>query len=150
LEIIMNPNYRKNNVAYYRQHPAKLESLERWTNFGYGAMFGAGFFGFMAGIIMHVVATVVAVDPATPAFHGLLHVPVSLGMLLVAFVCLVLLQGAWANVATMGYISLIRDMLEEQGVVGAERPNVVAPRFAGMAVGALVGVFVSAFFLFAL
>jgi hypothetical protein len=146
----MNPRSYRDNLAYYRQHPDKLDSLERMNNFAYGAMLGAGLFGFMAGIVMHTVATLVAGDAATHMPNGLLHVPVTLGMLIVAWISLVFLQGAWAIVAGMTHNALFRHMLEEQGAVAGQPPNVIPLRFAGLAVGALVGVFGAAIFLFAL
>jgi len=146
----MNPRSYRDNLAYYRQHPAKLDSMDRMNNFAYGAMLGAGLFGFMAGMIMHVVATLIAADPAKREFQGLLHVPVTLGMLVVAWISLVFLQGAWAMVAAMGHNHVFRYMLEEQGAAAAAPPSVIPLRFAGLAVGALIGVIVSAIFLFAL
>jgi hypothetical protein len=135
----------RNSLAYFRKHPAKLESAERMNSFWFGAMMGAGLAGILSGMLMHFVATLVT---AERDIHGLRDVPVDMGMLLVASLSVLCFSGGLIQITSISHTALVRDLLEEQGAISSARPDTVLLRFGGLAVGGIIGVGAAAYFLF--
>ena len=135
----------RNTLIYFREHPDKLESAERMNSFSFGILMGAGLSGFLAAMLMHYLAVLFTADRD---IRGLREVPVNMGLLVVAVLSVLCFAGALAQITSIAHAALIRDILEEQGAISAKRPEIVLPRFAGLAVGAIIGIGGAAWFLF--
>jgi hypothetical protein len=128
---------RINLLVYYRQNRDKLDYHDKLNNFLYGVMFSAGFFGFITAIGIHMIPTVRSTRTAGAEIRQLY--PVNIYFLFATFACLMCFWGAGLLHGSMLRQQLIRDLLEEQGVVSTARPVTIGIYLFESLVGAAVG-----------
>ena len=132
-----------NLLVYYRHNPGKLDYHLKSNSFVHAAMFSAGFLGFLAAIVLHVVSAWISAKTTDMAVAK----PVHLNLVVTLFLCGFCLWGAGMSAVALHRLLMVRDVLEEQGAVSSDRPDVIGIRLLGVATGAAVGVILAALFM---
>jgi len=133
----------QNLLVYYRKNPGKLDYHVKYNNFVYAAMFSAGFLGFLAAIVIHVVSAWISAKTTEMAVAR----PVNLNLVVTMFVFGVCFWGTGTCAVAINRLQMVRDVLEEQGAVSNDRPDVIGIRLLGLATGAAVGVILAVLFM---